>query len=190
MLFSTWRPHCHLFSVFQVWGHGAENNCGEGVWVYMLAEWGVGHSPACSCHSVKLQPHLPPKPAGGEATSPEGTAFLLLYLAHITFFVLLLSASFLCLCLTHKTVTGWILSFRIWILYCSSVYCICVLGGLKVLEYIPLGERNERLNDNDWTNDLHSFVCQQLSNSNMCIYFWKCLLRQNLIIHLRVTSTF
>lgn len=66
-------PHCSLFSVFQVRWHGAKNNRGEGVWVHMLSERGAGHRLACPCHSVKLQPHLPPKPAGRETTSAEGT---------------------------------------------------------------------------------------------------------------------
>lgn len=39
----------------------------------MLSEWGAGHRPARSCDSVKLQPYLPPKPAGRETTSPKGT---------------------------------------------------------------------------------------------------------------------
>lgn len=61
------------FSVLQVWWHGAKNYRGEGVWVHMLSEWGAGHRLACPCNSVKLQPYLPPKPAGRETTSPEGT---------------------------------------------------------------------------------------------------------------------
>lgn len=71
--FSFTYSVCSLLSVFQVWRHGAKNNCGEGVWVHMLSERGAGHRPACSCHRIKLQPNLPPEPAGGKATSPEGT---------------------------------------------------------------------------------------------------------------------
>lgn len=72
--FSAPCADCCLFSVYQVRWHGAKNNRWEGVWVHMLAEWGAGHRLAGPCDRVKLQPHLPPKPAGGETPSPKGTA--------------------------------------------------------------------------------------------------------------------
>lgn len=110
--FSTPRAHCRLFSVFQVRWHGAKNNRGEGVWVHMFSEWGAGHRLTRPCDSVKLQPHLPPKSASGETTSPEGTddpppsVFLLL----LCFLSIALCFAFICLFLlsfTYPHVTGW-----------------------------------------------------------------------------------
>lgn len=154
------------FSVLQVRGHGAKNNRGEGVWVHMLSEWGAGHRLAGPCHSVKLQPYLPPKPAGGEATSPEGTDSPPFFLRlPIPSFLSLSSLCFASIWLffsvpvlsARNRMTGQTLSFQnINLLLCSL--CMCVLGGLNLLECISVGERNKRGNDNDWTNDLQSMV--------------------------------
>lgn len=59
--------------MFQLRRHGAKNHRGEGVWIHMLPERRAGHRPARPCDRVELQPHLPPKPAGRETTSPKGT---------------------------------------------------------------------------------------------------------------------
>lgn len=78
----------------------------------MFSEWGAGHRLARPCDSVKLQPHLPPKSARGETTSPEGTddpppsVFLLL----LCFLSIALCFAFICLFLlsfTYPHVTGW-----------------------------------------------------------------------------------
>lgn len=144
--------------MLQVWWHGAKNHRGEGVWVHMLSEWGAGHRLACPCHSVKLQPYLPPKPAGRETTSPEGTdspspsVFLILSLPFLSIFILLLSS--VPVLSAHNRMTGQTLSSRILIFYCVSVY-VCI-GWLNLLQYISMGERNKRKNDNDRTNDLQN----------------------------------
>lgn len=63
---------------------------------------------------------------------------------------------------TRNRMTGQTLSCRILIFYCASV-CMCVLGGLNLLEYVSVGERYKRGNDNDQTNDLKSFVSAAFS---------------------------
>lgn len=115
--------------MFQVRRHGAKNNRGEGVWVHMFSEWGAGHRLARPSDSVKLQPHLPPKSARGETTSPEGTddpppsVFLLLlcFLSIALRFCLYLPLSSVLYLSACDRMAGQTLSSRVLIFYGVSV---------------------------------------------------------------------
>lgn len=100
----------------------------------MLAEWGAGHRLAGPCDSVKLQPHLPPKPAGGETTSPKGTASrpplclsvcLLPFFLPVSLFSFYLPLSSVLVLSACNRMVGQTLFSRMLIFYCVSVY-VCI----------------------------------------------------------------
>lgn len=147
----------YLFAVFQVWRHGAKNNCGEGVWVHMLSERGAGHCPACSCHCVKLQSYLPPEPAGGKATSPEGTdpPHDLHFACLCPFFppcVPVLSTPFR---VTEQNTTNF--NINPLLSLCVCVYCV----GSNLLENLSAEEKKTLI---------FIELCQQLFSCKMCLF--------------------
>jgi len=170
--------HCRLlFSVFQVRWHGAKNHRGEGVWLHMLSEWGAGHRLACPCHRVKLQPYLPPKPAGRETTSPEGTdtppPSASLFLSPLYLYLPLLSASslFPCLIRTKQNDRANTIFQNINLLLCFLSVCVCVcvywMGSTSFSSFQWKKEISEGVTMNEQM--IFRVLCQLLLNSIMCI---------------------
>lgn len=61
-----------LFSLTQIWWHGAEDNSWQDFWFNMLLEWSVSDCSASSCDCLQLQPYLPPEPTSRQAQGTKG----------------------------------------------------------------------------------------------------------------------
>jgi len=68
----TWSLLNILFSLTQIWWHGAEDNSWQDFWFNMLPERGLGHCSASSCNCLQLQPYLPPESTSRQAQGTKG----------------------------------------------------------------------------------------------------------------------